>query len=73
MHFFLDHDWIAEYGEWLPVYRPPLDYARPAQPVPLPALTGRGLLRDPGRAHLWRLVSYRPEAGADLRRSGAGQ
>ena len=28
MHFFLDHDWIAEYGEWLPVYRPPLDYAR---------------------------------------------
>jgi nitrate reductase / nitrite oxidoreductase, alpha subunit len=28
MHFFLDHDWVAEYGEWLPVYRPPLDYAR---------------------------------------------
>lgn len=28
MHFFLDHDWIAEYGEWLPVYRPPLNYAR---------------------------------------------
>ena len=28
MHFFLDHDWIAEYGEWLPVYRPPLDYVR---------------------------------------------
>ncbi|HEX6470900.1 MAG TPA: nitrate reductase subunit alpha [Streptosporangiaceae bacterium] len=28
MHFFLDHDWMAEYGEWLPVYRPPLDYAR---------------------------------------------
>ncbi len=25
MHFFLDHDWIAEYGEWLPVYRPPLN------------------------------------------------
>ena len=24
-HFFLDHDWIAEMGEWLPVYRPPLD------------------------------------------------
>src|SRR5207248_1729721 len=24
MHFFLDHDWIAEYGEWLPAYRPPL-------------------------------------------------
>lgn len=28
MHFFLDHDWIAEYGEWLPVYRPPLNYPR---------------------------------------------
>jgi nitrate reductase / nitrite oxidoreductase, alpha subunit len=28
MHFFLDHDWIAEYGEGLPTYRPPLDYAR---------------------------------------------
>jgi nitrate reductase alpha subunit len=24
-HFFLDHDWIAEMGEQLPVYRPPLD------------------------------------------------
>ncbi|MFJ9850439.1 nitrate reductase subunit alpha [Streptomyces sp. NPDC101150] len=23
-HFFLDHDWIAEVGEQLPVYRPPL-------------------------------------------------
>jgi nitrate reductase / nitrite oxidoreductase, alpha subunit len=28
MHFFLDHDWMAEYGEGLPTYRPPLDYAR---------------------------------------------
>jgi nitrate reductase alpha subunit len=24
-HFFLDHDWMAELGECLPVYRPPLD------------------------------------------------
>ena len=23
--FLLDHDWIAELGEWLPVYRPPLN------------------------------------------------
>ncbi|MET9410045.1 nitrate reductase subunit alpha [Streptomyces sp. NPDC002935] len=23
-HFFIDHDWIAELGEWMPVYRPPL-------------------------------------------------
>ncbi len=28
MHFFLDHDWVAEYGEALPGYRPPLDYRR---------------------------------------------
>jgi nitrate reductase alpha subunit len=28
MHFFLDHDWLAEYGEWLPTYRPPLNYVR---------------------------------------------
>jgi nitrate reductase / nitrite oxidoreductase, alpha subunit len=28
MHFFLDHEWIAEYGEALPAYRPPLNYAR---------------------------------------------
>lgn len=24
-HFYLDHDWIHEFGEALPVYRPPLD------------------------------------------------
>ena len=28
MHFFLDHEWIAELGEWLPAYRPQLDYRR---------------------------------------------
>jgi len=27
-HFFLDHDWMEELGENLPVYRPPLDMAR---------------------------------------------
>ncbi|MFC3980822.1 nitrate reductase subunit alpha [Streptosporangium jomthongense] len=26
-HFYLDHDWMAELGEQLPVYRPPLDTA----------------------------------------------
>ena len=25
MHFFLDHDWMTEAGENLPVFRPPLD------------------------------------------------
>ncbi len=24
-HFFLDHEWMAELGEMLPIYRPPLD------------------------------------------------
>ncbi|TNC16889.1 nitrate reductase subunit alpha [Georgenia sp. 311] len=28
MHFYLDHDWMAEMGETLPVYRPPLDMHR---------------------------------------------
>ncbi|MGM7424884.1 molybdopterin dinucleotide binding domain-containing protein, partial [Cellulosimicrobium sp. CpK407] len=27
-HFFLDHDWMTELGEQLPVYRPPLDMHR---------------------------------------------
>ncbi|MBW4718545.1 nitrate reductase subunit alpha [Saccharothrix obliqua] len=27
-HFYLDHDWVAEIGEQLPVYRPPLDLHR---------------------------------------------
>ncbi|WP_022890307.1 nitrate reductase subunit alpha [Agromyces italicus] len=27
-HFFLDHDWMRELGENLPIYRPPLDLAR---------------------------------------------
>ncbi|GAA2472343.1 nitrate reductase subunit alpha [Streptomyces mauvecolor] len=26
-HFYLDHDWMAEFGEQLPLYRPPLDLA----------------------------------------------
>ncbi len=27
-HFFLDHDWMAELGEQLPIYRPPLNMHR---------------------------------------------
>ncbi|WP_454299896.1 nitrate reductase subunit alpha [Salana multivorans] len=27
-HFYLDHDWMSELGESLPVYRPPLDMHR---------------------------------------------
>jgi nitrate reductase alpha subunit len=43
MHFFLDHDWIAECGEWLPTFRPPLDYARHF---------GEQGLRDPDRPEI---------------------
>ncbi|MGF0319154.1 nitrate reductase subunit alpha [Nocardia fluminea] len=28
MHFYVDHDWVEELGEQLPIYRPPLDMAR---------------------------------------------
>ncbi|EUA03486.1 molybdopterin dinucleotide binding domain protein [Mycobacterium kansasii 824] len=28
MHFYLDHDWVEELGEQLPIYRPPLDMSR---------------------------------------------
>jgi len=28
MHFYLDHDWMSEMGETLPIYRPPLDMHR---------------------------------------------
>ena len=28
MHFYLDHDWMIDLGESLPVYRPPLDMHR---------------------------------------------
>ncbi|WP_019633355.1 nitrate reductase subunit alpha [Actinomadura atramentaria] len=35
MHFFLDHAWIAELGEQLPVFRPPLDlHGLLGEPVP---------------------------------------
>ncbi len=28
MHFFLDHDWLTDAGENLPIFRPPLDMTR---------------------------------------------
>ncbi|ANH92539.1 nitrate reductase subunit alpha [Streptomyces sp. SAT1] len=31
-HFYLDHDWMAELGEQLPVYRPPLDLTADSVP-----------------------------------------
>ncbi|MEW2287528.1 nitrate reductase subunit alpha [Streptomyces sp. NPDC047841] len=32
-HFYLDHDWIAEFGEQLPVYRPPLHHTLVGEPA----------------------------------------
>ncbi|OMI37599.1 nitrate reductase subunit alpha [Streptomyces sparsogenes] len=43
-HFYLDHDWMAELGEQLPVYRPPLDMAALGEaPPPGTADTGRSV------------------------------
>jgi nitrate reductase alpha subunit len=47
MHFFLDHDWIAEYGDGLPTYRPRLDYLR---------YYGEQGLQEPGRPEV--MVRY---------------
>ena len=38
MRFFLDHDWMHEMGEALPIYRPPLDADRPAPTSSEPVL-----------------------------------
>jgi nitrate reductase / nitrite oxidoreductase, alpha subunit len=43
MHFFLDHDWMTEMGEQLPVFRPPLDLARLFGEPPLGTSDGRSL------------------------------
>ncbi|MER6142804.1 nitrate reductase subunit alpha [Streptomyces sparsogenes] len=40
-HFYLDHDWMAELGEQLPVYRPPLDMAALGE-APPPGTTDTG-------------------------------
>ena len=68
-HFFLDHDWMPELGEQLPVYRPPLNMtahfgdqgigdrtaAGDHRPVPDPALEVVDPLRVPGQpAHAAR-------------------
>ncbi|MEV7006691.1 nitrate reductase subunit alpha [Streptosporangium sp. NPDC051022] len=42
-HFFLDHDWMAELGEQLPVYRPPLDMAALGEGGPGPHGDGRAV------------------------------
>ncbi|MBP0456703.1 nitrate reductase subunit alpha [Streptomyces bomunensis] len=39
-HFYLDHDWMAELGEQLPVFRPPLDLAALNEPTGEPGAAG---------------------------------
>jgi nitrate reductase alpha subunit len=39
-HFYLDHDWMVELGEQLPVYRPPLDMHRLFGDSPVPGTVG---------------------------------
>ncbi|WP_402375638.1 nitrate reductase subunit alpha [Isoptericola rhizosphaerae] len=39
-HFYLDHDWMVELGEQLPVYRPPLDLHRLFGDSPVPGTLG---------------------------------
>ncbi|WP_051777169.1 nitrate reductase subunit alpha [Streptomyces violaceorubidus] len=41
-HFYVDHDWMAELGEQLPVYRPPLDLAELGD-APTPPGDGRAV------------------------------
>ena len=43
MHFYLDHDWMTELGEGLPVYRPPLN---------MQALFGEPAIGETGRARV---------------------
>ena len=44
MHFYLDHDWMTELGEGLPVYRPPLNMAALfSEPVVGNVSDGRGV------------------------------
>ncbi|MFE9611230.1 nitrate reductase subunit alpha [Streptomyces sp. NPDC006012] len=42
-HFYLDHDWMAELGEQLPVYRPPLDLTALGEHTPAEPGEGRSV------------------------------
>lgn len=46
MHYFIDHDWFIDYGEQLPVFKPPLDRLRLNGEVP-PGQTIQGANGDP--------------------------
>ena len=52
-HFFLDHDWMTELGEQMPVFRPPLDMTRAVRRAATLGEHGRagadGALPDPAQ------------------------
>ncbi|MGY4981237.1 nitrate reductase subunit alpha [Streptomyces sp. 900105755] len=57
-HFFLDHDWIHELGEALPVYRPPLDMdGLPGEPHVGPAGQRQVTVRHLTPHSLWSIHS----------------
>ena len=75
MHFFLDHDWMHDLGEALPIYRPPLDmhrlFGEPQlgagrreaghRPLPDPALEVVDPLRVPGQPAHALALPRRPD------------
>ena len=51
-HFYLDHDWMIELGEQLPIYRPPLDMHRLFQDVTIGSTDATGDPAVKGRAEV---------------------
>ena len=51
-HFYLDHDWMIELGEQLPIFRPPLDMHRLFQDVKLGSTDATGDPAVKGRAEV---------------------
>ena len=49
MHLFLDHDWMHEFGESMPIYRPPLDMQHLFGEPALGAVADSGLPSRPSR------------------------
>ncbi|MCA5895167.1 nitrate reductase subunit alpha [Isoptericola sp. NEAU-Y5] len=56
-HFYLDHDWMIELGEQLPVYRPPLDLHHLFGDSPRPGDTDDGT-SEGGSGHATVAVRY---------------
>ncbi|MCK9795856.1 nitrate reductase subunit alpha [Isoptericola sp. 4D.3] len=57
-HFYLDHDWMIELGEQLPVYRPPLDLHHLFGDSPVPGAFDDGGPDGSGTGHAAVAVRY---------------